>query len=152
MSRNWRSILDWKNSFRVWHRARRQQRLAERLGLSEAWRNLIEDLLDAEEFPGAKGQYGLSADNPVPCPDPKSYFSRLRSAKGSPVLLAGGRFSVRSSVTTKPVDLYPVEVDGERIGIFLCIYAKRNSTKAPAGFTLLHPASAVATAASGPRK
>lgn len=117
-------------------RAKAQQRLAEKLGLVEAWAKLNADLLDAEEFPGGTGDLGLSPDNPIPCPDPDAYFARLRTLTGHRVQLRGGRFSTRSSVTPKPVDAYAVVAEGRNVLVYLCIYCRRNSSRAPAGFKL----------------
>lgn len=122
----------------LWNRkrAKEQRRLAWELGVAKAWEDLKSDQLDADEFPGGVGDFGLSVDNPIPCPDPEAYFARLRTPSGAPVTLVGSRFSVRSSVTTKPVDSYPVCFEGKRAAIFVCIYAKRNSARPPDGFSL----------------
>jgi hypothetical protein len=116
--------------------AKEQRRLAWELGVAGAWANLNSDLLDADEFPGGSGDFGRSADNPVPCADPVTYFARLRTLEGQPVRLSC-RFSVRSSVTRKPVDAYVIDSAGERSSIYVCIYCRRNSLRAPIGFQLI---------------
>lgn len=131
---DWLSLRNWIARLDSRRRNWKGQRVAEEI---DAWRKLNSDLLEGEAFPEASGSYGLSANNPIPCPDPSAYFACLRAPSGAPVTLLGSRFSVRSSATKKPVDMYPVSFDGEQTAVFVCIYAKRNSTRPPEGFKLL---------------
>lgn len=122
-------LITW---FRNRKLAKEQRRLAWEFGVAEAWANLQSDLLDADVFPGGSGDFGRSADNPVPCADPVTYFKRLRTLEGQPVR-PRARFSVRSNVTTKPVDMYSIDAGGELLAIYVCIYSRRNSVRAPMG-------------------
>lgn len=91
-----------------------------------------------DEIPGGYGEYGLVATNPIPTVSilgSNRYLGMLRF-EGHPV--EASRFgSTSSEVTPGPVDRYMLTVAGSAVGsVFICPYHKRNSQKAPKGFTL----------------
>lgn len=92
-----------------------------------------------DEIPGGYGEYGLTVTNPIPtvsvrCSD--HYLGMLRYG-GHPVQ-ANRVGSMKSDVTPGPVDLYTLSCGGREIGnIFISSYHKKNSRRAPRGFTPL---------------
>lgn len=91
-----------------------------------------------DEIPGGYGEYGLTATNPIPtvsarCSD--HYLEMLRYG-GRPVQ-AHRVGSTKSDVTPGMVDMYRLSCDGREIGtVYICPYHKKNSHKAPKGFSL----------------
>lgn len=91
-----------------------------------------------DDLPSGYGDFGLVATNPVPTisvAGSNAYIARLRYG-GRPVQ-ANRIGSSKSEVTPGSVDMYGLSVDGKPVGtIYICPYHKRNSRKAPKGFTL----------------
>jgi hypothetical protein len=96
--------------------------------------------VDSDEMPGGTGEFGLAATNPVPCKTvfgSIAYLSRLRAPDGRKVLYSRIG-SVRSPASAHPIDKYEI---GHPLGkkladLYISPYGKRNSGKAPRGFTL----------------
>lgn len=97
--------------------------------------------LSLDELPGGHGDFGLVATNPIPtcfATGSSQYLSQLRTADGRPLKFSRiGSFSAENFPDT-PVDGYRIEsASGEKLpNIYICMYHKRNSTKAPKGFYL----------------
>ena len=101
---------------------------------------LAADGCDADELPGASGEFGLSLSNPIPTKTilgSTSYLARLRTPDGEKVLYERiGSFS--SEVSPNPIDGYAIKhPNGTDLGtLYLSPYQKRNSKKVPRGFTI----------------
>lgn len=98
------------------------------------------DGIDADEMPSGAGEFGLCADNPVPCctiDGGYAYLDRLMTADGARVHYERVG-SCDSNISPLPVDAYRVFAeDGRELGtIFISPYQKRNSGRAPSGFRL----------------
>ena len=97
--------------------------------------------LSLDELPGGYGDFGLVATNPIPtcfATGSSQYLSQLRTADGKSVKFSRmGSFSAENFPDT-PVDGYRIETaSGEKLpNVYICMYHKRNSTKAPKGFYL----------------
>jgi hypothetical protein len=97
--------------------------------------------LDVDELPSGVGEFGLDRSNPVPtkfATGSMDYLSRLRTLDGNPI-----KFE-RSGSTSAPnieqmIDAYSItDSKGRSLGsIYICMYHKRNSRKAPKGFKLI---------------
>lgn len=101
---------------------------------------MCEDGVDADELPNGKGEFGMTASNPIPCKTiwgSKAYLARLRTADGLSVVCTRSG-SGRSEVTPHPVDCYQVRhLNGEHLAtLYISPYQKRVSRKAPKGFLL----------------
>ncbi len=87
---------------------------------------------------GGHGEYGLVKTNPVPTISVRGsdrYLANLRFG-GRPVE-ANRLGSTSSDVTPGSVDMYALTCAGREVGtVYICPYHKRNSRKAPKGFTL----------------
>jgi hypothetical protein len=108
--------------------------------LMKAFLEMSNDGVDADEIPGATGEFGLSSGNPVPCQTvfgSTAYLARLRTAEGGKVSYER-ICSVGSTATPHPVDAYAIRsADGEELGtIYISLYQRRNSAKVPKGFML----------------
>jgi hypothetical protein len=90
-------------------------------------------------IPGCYGEYGLTVTNPVPTISIKGsnrYLAALRLGGRSLVATRAG--STSTDVTPGSVDIYNLTSDGRDVGtIYICPYHKRNSRKAPKGFSLV---------------
>ncbi len=101
---------------------------------------LAADGCDADELPGASGEFGLSLSNPIPTKTifgSTSYLERLRTQDGAQVIYERiGSFP--SEVTAHPVDGYAIKrLNGADMAtLYLSPYQKRNSGKVPRGFIL----------------
>jgi len=108
-------------------------------------RNQFSQGVYTDDLPTGYGEFGLTLSNPVPTLSALQshlYLKRLRYA-GKPVE-ATRVGSFKSEVTTGSVDGYKISVDGKSVAtLYLCPYHKRNSRKAPRGFSLNPPASGV---------
>lgn len=109
--------------------------------LFEAMSMMCEDGCDADEIPGGEGEFGYSINNPIPTKTPMgstSYLARLRSSDGSKVVYER-QGSTSAPISSQPIDIYLVShPDGTHIAtLYISPYHKRNSNKAPKGFTLL---------------
>jgi hypothetical protein len=93
--------------------------------------------VEADELPNGHGAYGTTITNPVLTISvwcSTDYLNRLRF-NGKAITYH--RFgSKRSEVTPGATDIYQIASDGESLEtIYICPYHKRNSQKAPKGFT-----------------
>lgn len=97
--------------------------------------------LDVDELPNGQGEFGLVKTNPIPTSTAfgsDAYLKRLRTLDGRPIKFSRiGSFSVDLFPGTN-IDGYNVEsASGEKLPtLWLCMYHKRNSNKAPTGFKL----------------
>lgn len=103
--------------------------------------SMCENGCDADEIPHGQGEFGLSVTNPIPAHTPigsNSYLDRLHTSNGDRVTY------VRKGSTSAPISVHPIDQylitnsSGEQIAtLYISPYHKRNSNKAPEGFTLL---------------
>jgi len=89
------------------------------------------------KIPGAYGEFGYDATNPIPTkgiPGSISYLAKLRTEDGVKVAYER-RGSTRAENVSRPVDMYEISANGEDVALlYLCPYYKKNSTIAPKGF------------------
>lgn len=109
--------------------------------LFDAMDAMSADGVDADELPSGKGDFGKTADNPIPTRTvfgSTAYLARLRAPDGTKVQYARTG-STSSAATHHPVDIYEIShADGHSLTrLYLSPYQKRNSQKAPHGLTLL---------------
>lgn len=94
----------------------------------------------ADQLVGGRGEFGLVADNLVPTVCVKGshvYLSRLRH-QGKPVEYTRVG-STSSTVTKGQIDMYELSQSGSKLGrVYICPYHRKDSKKAPKGFTLWH--------------
>lgn len=98
------------------------------------------DGVDADVLPNGSGEFGLTETNPVPTSGvtgSKAYLSALQTVHGER-LVTERIWSVPSPVSPHPVDEYAVTLpNGTRLpNIFISMYHRRNSRRAPKGFVL----------------
>ena len=89
------------------------------------------------KVPGAYGEFGYDATNPIPTkgiPGSISYLAKLRTEKG--VKVEYKRKGCTHAENIKhPVDMYEIRANGEYVCMLhLCPYYKENSAIAPKGF------------------
>jgi len=94
-----------------------------------------------DELPGSYGEFGLVATNPVPTFSvigSGQYLEQLRTLDGQPIKFKRVGSRVAENFPDTPVDKYRIEsASGEELSdVYLCMYHKQNSTKAPTGFYL----------------
>ena len=109
--------------------------------LFDAFSLMCEDGCESDEIPGGQGDFGFSVTNPIPTRTPigsTSYLARLRSSDGAKVGY-DRQGSTSASISEHPIDIYSItHPNGEHIAtLYISPYHKRNSNKAPKGFTLL---------------
>lgn len=101
---------------------------------------LHQNAIDADELPNGFGEFGLTATNPIPTISvygSDDYLNRLRF-NGQPITY-DRLGSTSSDVTNGSIDIYPVSCSGKSLGsIYICPYHRRNSKKAPKGFTFIN--------------
>lgn len=145
------ALVLWPRFLNHWPRKRKsfEERLKELPNLRKLMRlyevldRLSEGGCETDEIPGGRGEFGLEISNPVPTHTilgSGAYLDRLRAPDGSRVVCE--RQGSRSSdVIKRPIDCYTVShPDGRKLAvIYLSPYHKRNSEKAPSGFTLAGP-------------
>lgn len=107
---------------------------AQNAALPEQVRRVLEAGPAVDELPGASGEFGRTATNPIPVNGPVgelAYLSRLITSSGS------GIFGHRLGHIDK-VDVYEtVSTDGDVWDVlFLSFYHPRKSRKAPVGYRL----------------
>ncbi len=98
------------------------------------------DGVDTDELPDATGDFGRVASNPIPCNTvfgSTAYLARLRFSDGAKILF-DRLGSVSSEASRYPVDCYAIKhPDGRGLGVFyISPYQRRNSRKAPEGFSI----------------
>src|SRR5262249_6921638 len=125
----------------AWDALQRSPAFQKQKELFEALALLSEEGADADELPNGRGEFGMAPSNPIPCKTvygSTSYLGRLRTLSGTKVVYR--RLGpVPSDVVTPPlVDAYEISnPDGQKLAtLFISPYQKRNSGKAPRGFTL----------------
>ncbi len=101
---------------------------------------MCKDGVDADELPNGVGEFGLTETNPIPCKTvfgSIAYLAELTAPDGRKVKYRRSG-SLRSPVSHHPVDRYEVSHPiGRNLGnVYISPYHKRNSRKAPKGFTL----------------
>jgi len=95
--------------------------------------------LSVDELPNGQGEFGLVKTNPIPTNTAfgsDAYLEKLRTPDGKSIKFSRiGSFSVDLFPGTH-VDGYNIEsASGEKLPtLWLCMYHKRNSNKAPKGF------------------
>ena len=101
---------------------------------------LSADGTDADEIPGAVGEFGLVATNPIPTANiiaSRSYLDRLGTSDGQKVSYER-RYSLVPDGAKKPVDIYDLSTpQGDFVGaVYISPYHRKNSNKAPKGFRI----------------
>ena len=97
--------------------------------------------LDVDVLPNAQGEFGLEKTNPIPTNTAfgsDAYLKKLRTPDGKPIKFSRiGSFGV-DLFPGQSIDGYNVEsASGEKLPtLWLNMYHKRNSKKAPKGFYL----------------
>jgi hypothetical protein len=98
--------------------------------------------LDVDELPNGVGEFGLDKTNPIPTNTAfgsSDYLKRLRTLDGKPIKFSRiGSFSV-DLFPGQSIDGYNIQsASGEKLPVlWLNMYHKRNSNKAPKGFKLV---------------
>lgn len=110
------------------------------MGDNESAQQLFKNVIDADEIPNGYGEYGSEVTNPVlttSAHGSEDYLSRLRF-NGQPITYQR-LGSTSSDVTSGSIDIYAISFSGRSLGnIYICPYHKRNSKKAPKGFTFIN--------------
>ena len=92
------------------------------------------------KVPGAYGEFGYDATNPIPTkgiPGSISYLAKLRTEDGVKVEYER-RGSTHAENIKHPVDMYEIKANREYVCMLhLCPYYKENSAIAPKGFKVL---------------
>jgi hypothetical protein len=108
--------------------------------LFHAMLQLSADGTDADEIPGAIGDFGLVATNPIPTTNiigSRCYLDRLGTSDGQKVAYER-RGSLVPDGARKPVDIYDLStMQGKFVGtVYISPYHRKNSNKAPQGFRI----------------
>ncbi len=89
------------------------------------------------KIPGAYGEFGYDATNPIPTkgiPGSISYLAKLRTGDGVKVEYKRKGCTHAKNIN-HPVDMYEIKSNGEYVCMLhLCPYYKENSAIAPKGF------------------
>lgn len=87
---------------------------------------------------GAYGEYGLVATNPIPIICVNSSYRYLSRLRFEGALIEHERAgSTSADVTVGAIDIYKINQNGRDLGfIYICPYHRKDSKKAPKGFTL----------------
>lgn len=109
--------------------------------VSEAFNEMGQSGCDADEIPGGQGEFGYNINNPIPTNTimgSRSYLAQLRTPDGEKVVYERLCSSVAIG-SSSIIDVYEVSrPNGEKLAtIYISPYNKKNSKKAPKGFTLL---------------
>jgi hypothetical protein len=124
----------------AWDALQESPAFREQRELFEMMSLMCEDGIDADEMPNGRGEFGLTASNPVPCKTifgSTAYLGRLRTLDGTKVVYERAG-SVVSDVSPHPVDAYEIgHPNGQKLAtLFISPYQKRISGKPPRGLTL----------------
>lgn len=109
--------------------------------LFDVMNSMTEAGCDTDEIPGATGEFGWNASNPVPTRSvlgSTSYLNRLQTQDGREVFYERiGTFD--SPAIEMPVDGYAIQDrNGQDLGIlYISPYHQRNSLKAPSGLEIV---------------
>ena len=124
----------------AWDELNENPLFQEQKSLFDLMNLMSEDGVDTDVIPGGLGEFGLVSSNPIPCKTVFggiTYLAQLRTLDGidtiwRPIGCVG------SDVSPHPVDVYEILLlDGQMLEtIYISPYHKRNSGKAPSGFTL----------------
>lgn len=110
--------------------------------LLKAFADSIENSgLSVDELPGGYGEFGLENTNPIPTNfsfGSNEYLSNLRTLNGETIKFSRIGSTSAENFPDTPIDRYRIEsLNGEKLAdLFICMYHKRNSRKAPEGFYL----------------
>lgn len=109
--------------------------------LFDAMSMMCEDGCETDEIPNGYGEFGHDITNPIPTRTVLGnigYLTKLKSSDGED-LVFDREGSLSSPVSPHPVDAYAISSsNGPRLAtLYLSPYHKRDSKKAPKGFTLL---------------
>jgi hypothetical protein len=93
--------------------------------LLEALSLMGEDGCDTDEIPGGVGEFGYSADNPIPTKTPlgsAAYLERLRDPNDVKIRFVR-RGSTGSSISDHPIDEYSISgSNGEHLAtLYICL-------------------------------
>lgn len=125
----------------AWNALLRNEVFQEQMQLFDAMSAMCEDGCDSDELPNGYGEFGLERTNPIPTKTifgSTCYLARLRAPDGAKVIYEReGSFT--SENIPHPIDGYVItHPTGTPLGmLYLSPYHKKNSEKAPKGFTLL---------------
>ena len=103
--------------------------------------SIRENGLDVDVLPNGQGEFGLEKTNPVPTNTPSgsdAYLKQLRTLDGKPIKFSRiGSFGVEL-FPGQLIDGYDISSEsGEKLPtLWLNMYQRRNSNKAPKGFYL----------------
>ena len=125
----------------AWDELNENPLFQEQKSLFDLMNLMSEDGVDTDVIPGGLGEFGLVSSNPIPCKTVFggiTYLAQLRAHDGSEIIYERAG-SVQSDISSHPVDVYEISLpDGQKLEtIYISPYHKRNSGKAPSGFTLL---------------
>ncbi len=135
-------FLKHKKPKTLWDELQANPIFQEQKTLFDAMSLMCEDGCETDEIPGGYGEFGYDPTNPIPTKTvfgSTSYLARLRAPDAAKVVYERqGSFS--SPVHSDPIDGYTIShPDGRQLAVlYLSPYHKRNSEKAPRGFTLLN--------------
>jgi len=124
----------------VWDELNENPLFQEQKSLFDLMNLMSEDGVDTDVIPGGLGEFGLVSSNPIPCKTvygSTAYLAQLRTLDGTKVIYERVG-STESDISPYPVDEYEISLsNGQKLEtIFISPYHKRNSGKAPSGFTL----------------
>lgn len=134
-------FLKPKNPKTLWDDLQENPIFKEQKALFDAMSTMCEDGCETDEIPGGHGEFGHAVTNPIPTKTvfgSTSYLARLQSSDGAKVVYER-EGSLSSPVSPSPIDAYAIShQDGRRLAtLYLSPYHKRNSERAPKGFSLL---------------
>ena len=108
--------------------------------MKDAMEIMAQNETSDDKVPGAYGEFGYDATNPIPTkgiPGRMAYLATLRTEDGVKVEYSR-KGHTRAENVNHPIDMYEIRENGERICmLYLCPYYKENSAIAPKGFKLL---------------
>lgn len=109
-------------------------------GLINVLSIMCSDGCETDEIPNGHGEFGHAITNPIPTRTvlgSTNYLTKLKSSDGEKIIF-DREGSLSSPVSPHPVDAYAISSsNGRRLAtLYLSPYHKRDSEKAPRGFTL----------------
>ncbi len=101
---------------------------------------LSENRETPDELPGASGEFGRDANNPIPCNGPigeLTYLSRLRLSGTGETVFFHRAGSIESAVSENPLDIFEViSLSGRFYDVlYMDMYHPGKSGKQPTGYT-----------------
>jgi hypothetical protein len=101
---------------------------------------MAQDETEDDKVPGAFGEFGYDATNPIPTkgiPGSMAYLAKLRTENGVKVEYER-KGQTRAENINHPIDIYVIRENGERICmLYFCPYYKENSAIAPKKFKII---------------